>query len=105
MEADESKNREPDQSTGYGATLSAVLAAGCCVLPVALIFVSGLVARWVSSLGISDVAWSWIALGALAAAVAAVFLRLLWNRHCAARPGENRRSCARDAREASTAKQ
>lgn len=102
MEADESKNREPGRSTSYEERLSALLAGGCCVLPIAIMFVAGLVANWVSSLGISDVAWSWIALGALAAVAAGVFLRLLWSRRCAARPGEKQRSCARDAADAST---
>lgn len=78
IEAEETKNR----ATGWAARLSAVLAAGCCVLPVAMMFVAGFVTRWVSSLGISDDAWSWIALGAVAAAAAAMFLRRLWNRRC-----------------------
>lgn len=85
MKADESKNRELDRPSRYAERLTAVLAAGCCVLPIAIMFLSGLLARWVSSLGISDVVWSWIALGAFAAVVAAVFLRLLWNRRAAAK--------------------
>lgn len=90
MEADGSKNREPDQSAGYAPRLNALLAAGCCVLPVAIMFVSGLVARWVASLGISDKVWSWIALGAVAAVAAVVFLRQLWNRRRAATSGRTR---------------
>lgn len=66
-----------------------MLAAGCCVLPVALMFVSGIVAGWVASLGISDAAWSWIAQCAVVAVAAVVFLRQLWNRRCAATSGEH----------------
>lgn len=92
MEADESKNCEPDPSTGYWPRLNAVLAAGCCVLPVAIMFVSGIVAGWVASLGISDAAWSWIAQGAVVAVAAVVFLRQLWNRRSTRR---RQRSVAR----------
>ncbi|MEX2239495.1 MAG: hypothetical protein WD775_02255 [Burkholderiales bacterium] len=79
MEAGESKNREPDP-TGYEQRLSAPLARGCCVLPITLMYVGGLVTVWARNLGLSDKAWSWIALGALAAAAATpgAFLASPW---------------------------
>jgi uncharacterized membrane protein len=73
------------RSTSYADWFSSVLAAGCCVLPIAIMYATGIAAQWVAGFGISDKAWSWIALSGLAAALAAVLLRQLWNRRCAAK--------------------
>jgi len=53
--------------------------AVCCVLPVAIIFLVGLVAPWAEGWGRSAVTW-WIALGALGGVVAAIGMRRIWKR-------------------------
>lgn len=80
MEADKRSVCPATEASSSWPRLSAILAAGCCVLPVALMFLTGIVSTWIKSLGISELVWSWIALGAFTAASTAVLVQQLLKR-------------------------
>jgi len=88
MEADKRSVFPATEASSSWPRLSAILARGCCVLPVALMFLTGIVSTWVKSLGISDLVWSWIALAAFIAASAAVLVQQLLKRRRGATPPE-----------------
>lgn len=78
MEAEKRNDSKATESRDSPARLEAILAGGCCALPIALMFLIGILNTWVASFGISDKAWSWITLGVLAAAALATVLLRRW---------------------------